>query len=249
MSTFGLIGLLVAFAGVVVSVVCLVAGALVSRAGRSDTGDTLTWGGHVASLLSFAGLTVCCGVLVYCFMTGDMTIEYVLNQHSDASGDMAWLYKLSGLWAGRQGSLLFWAWLIAAFNSLVAVRNLKRTAKLDSMALLVAQLVLAAFVGVMLFSENNMPFTVTPAISLPSTLGVKVSSSSVSAITSAEYLPSRLAIVWLSPSMLSSTVFGKVTVSMCSDGSSSRSPTRSNRMESKLKLPELSEPSERILMV
>lgn len=163
MSTFGLIGLLVAFAGVVVSVVCLVAGALVSRAGRSDTGDTLTWGGHVASLLSFAGLTVCCGVLVYCFMTGDMTIEYVLNQHSDASGDMAWLYKLSGLWAGRQGSLLFWAWLIAAFNSLVAVRNLKRTAKLDSMALLVAQLVLAAFVGVMLFSENNMPFTVTPA--------------------------------------------------------------------------------------
>ena len=89
MSTFGLIGLLVAFAGVVVSVVCLVAGALVSRAGRSDTGDTLTWGGHVASLLSFAGLTVCCGVLVYCFMTGDMTIEYVLNQHSDASGDMA----------------------------------------------------------------------------------------------------------------------------------------------------------------
>ena len=30
------------------------------------------------------------------------------------------------------------------------------------MALLVSQLVLAAFVGVLLFSESNMPFTVTP---------------------------------------------------------------------------------------
>ena len=31
------------------------------------------------------------------------------------------------------------------------------------MALLVAQVVLAAFVGVLLFSENNMPFAATPA--------------------------------------------------------------------------------------
>ena len=162
MSTFGLIGLLVAFAGVVVSVACLAAGAVVSRKRAGGAAETLTWGGHVAVLLSFAGLTACCGILVYCFMTGDMSIEYVLNQHSDASGDLAWLFKLSGLWAGREGSLLFWAWLISAFNAVVAVRNLKRTAELDSMALLVAQLVLAAFVGVMLFSENNMPFTATP---------------------------------------------------------------------------------------
>ena len=31
------------------------------------------------------------------------------------------------------------------------------------MALLVSQLVLAAFVGVILFSESNMPFAATPA--------------------------------------------------------------------------------------
>ncbi|WP_080799680.1 heme lyase CcmF/NrfE family subunit [Arabiibacter massiliensis] len=162
MSTFGLIGLLVAFAGVIVSVACLVAGAVLRKRKRG-LGDTLTWAGHIAVLLSVVGLTVCCGILVYCFMAGDMTIDYVLKYHSDASGDMAWLYKLSGLWAGRQGSLLFWAWLIAAFNSVIAVRNLKKTARLDSMALLVAQLVLAAFVCVLLFSESNMPFTATDA--------------------------------------------------------------------------------------
>ena len=162
MSTFGLIGLLVAFAGVAVSAVCLVAGALMRKRKR-DLGETLTWAGHIAVFLSLAGLTVCCGILVYCFMTGDMTIEYVLNYHSDASGDFAWLYKLAGLWAGRQGSLLFWAWLIAVFNAVVAARNLKAPKRLDAMALLVSQVVLAAFVCVLLFSESNMPFTATPA--------------------------------------------------------------------------------------
>lgn len=163
MSTFGLIGLLVAFAGVVVSVLCLLVGAIVSRKRPDGVGDTLTWGGHVAAIISAVALTFCCGILVYCFMSGDMSIDYVLNEHSDSSSDLAWLYKLSGLWAGREGSLLFWAWLISVFNAVVSVRDLKNPRKLDSMALMVAQLVLAAFVGVLMFSEGNMPFTATAA--------------------------------------------------------------------------------------
>lgn len=162
MSTIGLIALLVAFAATAVAVVCLLAGFLLGRKRATDASDTLTWAGHVAVFLATAALTVCCGVLVYCFFAGDYSIEYVLNQHSNASGDLAWLYKLSGLWAGREGSLLFWAWLISVFSSVVAARDLKNPRKLDSMALFVLMAVLAAFVGVMLFSESNMPFTVTP---------------------------------------------------------------------------------------
>ena len=162
MSMIGLIALLVAFAATAVAVVCLLVGFLLGRKRATDASDTLTWAGHVAVFLATAALTVCCGVLVYCFFAGDYSIEYVLNQHSNASGDLAWLYKLSGLWAGREGSLLFWAWLISVFSSVVAARDLKNPRKLDSMALFVLMAVLAAFVGVMLFSESNMPFTVTP---------------------------------------------------------------------------------------
>ena len=158
MSTFGLIGLLVSFAAVAVSIVCLLVGAIMGRKRAGGVAETLTWGGHVAAIVSAVGLTACCGILVYCFMTGDTSIEYVVRQHSDSSSSIAWLYKLSGLWAGREGSLLFWAWLISVFNAVVAVRNLKRQERLDSMALLVSQIVLAAFVGVTLFSESNMPF-------------------------------------------------------------------------------------------
>ena len=162
MSTIGLMGLLVAFAGVAISVLCLLAGAILGRKQESSLAETLTWGGHVASILTTIALTVCCGILVYCFFAGDYSIEYVLKQHSSADGALGWLYKLSGLWAGREGSLLFWAWLISVFNSVVAISDLKSPRKLDSMALMVSQLVLAAFVGVLLFSESNMPFTVTP---------------------------------------------------------------------------------------
>lgn len=162
MSTIGLMGLLVAFAGVAVSVLCLLVGAILGRKQESSLAETLTWGGHVASILTTIALTVCCGILVYCFFAGDYSIEYVLKQHSGADGALGWLYKLSGLWAGREGSLLFWAWLISVFNSVVAIRDLKSPRKLDSMALMVSQLVLVAFVGVLLFSESNMPFTVTP---------------------------------------------------------------------------------------
>lgn len=162
MSTIGLMGLLVAFAGVVVSVLCLAVGGLLGRKGESATGETLTWGGHIAVILTCVALTVCCGVLVYCFITGDYSIEYVLKQHSSAEGVLGTLYRLSGLWAGREGSLLFWAWLISVYNTVVAVRNLKSTKRLDAVALMVSQIVLAAFVAVLLFSEDNMPFTVTP---------------------------------------------------------------------------------------
>ena len=150
MAFMGLMGLLIAFAGVAVSVICLVVGQALHKR-SSQTAATLTWGGHVAAIVSALALTFCCAILVYCFFAGNYTIEYVLRQHSDSSSDLAWLYKLAGLWAGREGSLLFWAWLIAVFNSIVAVRNLKPLRKLDSMALLVAMIVLGAFVGVLLF--------------------------------------------------------------------------------------------------
>lgn len=163
MSTFGLIGLIVAFAGVVVSLVCLTAGHLLNKAGKRDAAETLSWAGCVATLLTAFALTVCCGILVYCFMVGDMSIEYVLSQHSDTDGALGVLYRFAGLWAGREGSLLFWAWLISVFNAVVALRSMKKLDPLDCAALFVSNLVLTAFIAVCLFSESNMPFTATAA--------------------------------------------------------------------------------------
>ncbi|WP_294438906.1 heme lyase CcmF/NrfE family subunit, partial [uncultured Slackia sp.] len=52
--------------------------------------------------------------------------------------------------------------LISVFNAVVAVRAMRKNDAMDYMALFVSQLVLAAFAGVLLFSEDNMPFITTP---------------------------------------------------------------------------------------
>ncbi len=161
MSMIGLLGLLVAFACCAVSLVCLGAAHITYKRRSFETSETWAWGARLATVLGAVALTVCCAVLVWCFFSGDYTIQYVLDNRSSSTGDLAWLYKLAGLWAGREGSLLFWAWLIAVFNSVLVFATRKDTRPLDNAALAVAQVVLLAFVGVLLFSESNMPFTVT----------------------------------------------------------------------------------------
>ena len=48
MAVFGLFGLLIGFAGIIVSIACLVVGDIVGRHGKQDAGETLVWGGHPA---------------------------------------------------------------------------------------------------------------------------------------------------------------------------------------------------------
>ena len=171
MSTFGLVGLLLAFAGCLVSVLGIATGHVIgakdAKAGKSapegdfTTAQMLSWAGRLAAVLSAAGLTVCVGVLAVCFLTGDYSIQYVLDNHSSNTGAFAWFYQLSGIWAGQEGSLLLWAWIISVINAIMALRGLGKLDALDNVAVGFAQLVLLAFVCVMLFDENNMPFIVT----------------------------------------------------------------------------------------
>lgn len=162
MGIYGVAGLLVAFAGVFVSLVCLIVGMVMQSKTSSDNADTLVWGGHIAPVLTFAGLTFCCLLLVYCFLSGDNTIQYVVEGRSHADGALGTFYRVSGLWEGKEGSLLFWAWLISLFTMIIALRNSKRLSRLDSVAIVIAQLVLFSFIALLMFSESNSPFTATP---------------------------------------------------------------------------------------
>ena len=64
-------------------------------------------------LLAVSGLvTIATGTLLYAIFTHNFQIEYVANY---TSRDMSPTYLFSALWAGNDGSLLFWAWLISIF--------------------------------------------------------------------------------------------------------------------------------------
>ena len=173
MSMFGYGCLIVSLVAAIAATVLLVAGQVLSaRSGKAGTAEgqggsdraaALSKFGRVLSVVVAAALFVCCAILVYCFFAGDYSILYVLQERSLSTSNLAWLYKLSGLWAGRAGSLMFWAFIISLFVVALCVRARKDASAMDNMAILVMNVVLLAFLGVLAFSESNMPFAATPA--------------------------------------------------------------------------------------
>ena len=152
--TLGYWSLVFAFlTGIGCAVACVVAFA-VRKPVLAKTSAALSWA-------AFLCLTVSCGVLVVCFFTGDCSIAYVAEEMPSASGPGAWLFKIAGLWGGSAGSLLFWAWLISLMNGLVALKIWRMGESLDILALAIADMVLLAFIGLTLFSDNQ-PFLPLP---------------------------------------------------------------------------------------
>ena len=158
MVMIGHIGLLIAFVMTAAGALLLLVSTILHNKGH-ESAELVSFIGRAGAIITFVALTVCCLDLVICFMGGDNSIKYVVEERSNSTSDLAWLYKLSGLWAGRQGSLLFWAWLISAFNLYFVLRYDEKKEALDDLALCISQLVLVAFLGVLFFSESNMPFT------------------------------------------------------------------------------------------
>jgi cytochrome c-type biogenesis protein CcmF len=68
-------------------------------------------------------MTLASVILMYAFIKNDFRLEYVVS-YSDIA--LPLFYKLTGLWAGQQGSLLFWGWLIAVYTFVIVKRNRKK---------------------------------------------------------------------------------------------------------------------------
>jgi len=150
------------FVAAVISVIAL----LVGRRMGEKAGEGATNFGYIMTFAGMACLTIASLVLVFAFFRGDYSLLYVAENHSTDVSKLAWLYQLSGLWAGREGSLLFWAWLISLFASYVAYRRMEETDDLSNMGLMVTNVIQALFGAAMLFSQPNQPFKATPAMFL-----------------------------------------------------------------------------------
>jgi cytochrome c-type biogenesis protein CcmF len=60
------------------------------------------------------------GCLVALFLTNNFSISYVA---SHSSRDLPTFYKLAALWAGQEGSLLFWSFLLAGYAFFLQIVN------------------------------------------------------------------------------------------------------------------------------
>ncbi len=126
-------------------------------------GESVTNFGYLATFAGTAAITISSLVMITAFFIKDFSFLYVVENHSTDVSSLAWLYTLSGIWAGREGSLLFWAWLIALFAAWVAYQRMDKTDDLSNMGLMVTNLVMVCFGVAMVFSDPNNPFKSTPA--------------------------------------------------------------------------------------
>lgn len=109
-----------------------------------------------AVFVMFALLSLSAISLLYNLATHNFSLEYVANY---TSNDLPLFYTLSALWAGQEGSLLFWEWLLGIFAVLVVVQNRTRNQKLLPFVISVIMGVSFFFLTVIIFTSN--PFEIS----------------------------------------------------------------------------------------
>jgi cytochrome c-type biogenesis protein CcmF len=110
------------------------------------------------SLLAVFGLlVVTSGAIIAAFIGNEYRYQYVAGY---SNRDLPLFYKISGLWAGQTGSLVFWALLLGLFASLTVLQN--RTRNRDLMPYVVGTLlVVLGFLLLVIVTVSN-PFTMFP---------------------------------------------------------------------------------------
>jgi len=70
--------------------------------------------------VAFGVTTLAVLALEYLLVTSDFSIEYVASNTNLA---LPMFYKVVALWAGHNGSLLLWTWIVTIFSAIVAYQN------------------------------------------------------------------------------------------------------------------------------
>jgi cytochrome c-type biogenesis protein CcmF len=104
-----------------------------------------------AMLLTWPLLSLSTVALVWLLVDGQFQIQYVA---SVTSNSMPTYLKITALWGGQEGSLLFWAWLMSAFAFAVSVRKWDRDREFLPWVVFVAMVTLLFFLSLIVFFEN-----------------------------------------------------------------------------------------------
>ncbi len=115
--------------------------------------NSLAWveSARLAMLLTFPLITLVALSIITLLVTGRYEVQYVYNVTSNS---MPLYLKITALWGGQAGSLVFWSWLMSAFASAVTLRKWDRDREFLPWVIVVSLVTLAFFVSLNLLIEN-----------------------------------------------------------------------------------------------
>src|SRR3989454_931135 len=114
--------------------------------------DNLIASGRNAALGTFVCITSAIACLGYLFAVSDFSIKYIAA-HSNR--DLPTYFKVSSIWGGQEGSLLFWGWLLTVYSALVIVQNWRKHSAM-------MPYVVAVLMGTSFFFTSMHLFIVNP---------------------------------------------------------------------------------------
>lgn len=112
-----------------------------------------------ATIATFPLITISCLLMIYSLVQGDFSVEYVWRV---SSRDMPTYLKVTALWGGQAGSLLFWNFLLSVFTAAAMARNWRKQKELMPYAIMVASFTQIFFLSISVFVEH--PFARLPAV-------------------------------------------------------------------------------------
>ncbi len=139
------------------SVLASGAGLLASIAGWRFDSKACLRAGRIALHATTALLTLGGLLLLLAILTNDFHLKYVAG-YSEIALPLG--YKIAALWAGSEGSLLLWAWMLAAMISLAIFTLRKNPAESQAPPMAILSVIIAFFAALMLFAAN--PFDLNP---------------------------------------------------------------------------------------
>jgi len=104
-----------------------------------------------AMLLTFPLLTLSALSIIFLLVNNNYEVEFVA---SVTSNSMPMYLKITALWGGQAGSLVFWTWLMSAFASAVTLRKWDRDREFLPWVIVVSLVTLAFFLVMIIFFEN-----------------------------------------------------------------------------------------------
>ena len=139
------------FGTLIITFLVSIYGAIAAFMGARRNSPALVDSARNAMLLTFPLLSITALSVIFLLVNGHFEVKYVADVSSKS---MPFYLRLTALWGGQAGSLLFWSWLMSAFVSAVMLRKWDRDREFLPWVILVSMITLAFFLILSIFVEN-----------------------------------------------------------------------------------------------
>jgi len=122
----------------------------VGNKAAGNKGENFQKAGNNGIVWQFATVTFASLILFIALLSDDFSFYYVV-MHSTT--EMSVFYKIAAFWAGHEGSLLLWLWMIMGFTAALSFLN-RNNDRLTNIALYIANYVQLFFLVTLILSTN-----------------------------------------------------------------------------------------------